>query len=89
MMQTGWTTVENNSLTNVVVGLVMASHVEAGLSIVRVVGDASSILDVTYAAEQTHAAAKVLSLTIEVQGVLSHVLGFQVLSPPLVQGWVL
>ena len=89
MMQAGGATVENNSLTDVVVGLIVASHVEASLSIVRVVGDAGGVLDVAYAAEQTHATAEVLGLTIEVQGVLSHVLGFQVLSPPLVQGWIL
>ena len=52
----------------------MASQVEAGLRVVRVVGDAVGVLDVTHAAEQTDAAAEVLGLSVEIERVLDHLL---------------
>jgi hypothetical protein len=68
------TTVEHNSLPDVVDGLVVTSHIEASLRVVGVVSDTSSVLNVTYAAEQTDTAAEVLSLSVEVKGILSHFL---------------
>lgn len=66
----------------------MASHVKASLWIIGVVGNASCILDVTNTAEKTDATSKVLSLSIEVKGVLNKLLSFKILGPPLVKGRV-
>ena len=67
----------------------MTSHIETSLGVVRIIRDAGRILNITNAAEQSHAAAEVLSLTVEVQCVLRQVLGFQVLGPPFVQSRIL
>lgn len=89
MVQTRRAGVEDDRLSDVVGRLVVTSHVEACLRIVRVVGDAGSVLDVADTAEQSHATSKVLSLSVEVEGVLSHVLSFKILGPPLVESGVL
>ena len=67
----------------------MTSQIEAGLWVVRVVGNASSILNISNATEKAHAAAKILSLAIEIERVLNHFLGFEILGPPLVKSWIL
>lgn len=67
----------------------MTSQIEAGLRVIRVVGNASSILDISNAAEKAHTAAKILSFTIEIERVLNHFLGLEILGPPLVKSWIL
>lgn len=66
----------------------MTSHVEASLWVVRVVGNASCILDVTNTAEKTDAASKVLGLSIKIESILNKLLSFKILGPPLVEGRV-
>ena len=70
MMQPSRATVENDSLSDVVCRLVVASHVEAGLGIIRIVCNPGSILDIIHTAEKTHTTSKVLSLSVEVKSIL-------------------